>query len=395
MTEQQEPKVSVIVPMYKCEPYVDEVLDMLRAQDLREIEIICVIDGSPDRTREMAETHREKDERIRVITQEHGGAGKARNTGLAAARGKYLMFPDADDIFQKNYASAMYEAAEHFNADIVLCLHRQVDSISRVTYERMGYDPTRIPVGKGFKAEDVRNIFTAVTGYAHNKIFRKAFVDSNQLRFSEIGSCNDTFFVFSALCCASAIAAIPDRLYTYRLNVNPASITGNKNPADYLQAYRDLYEWLCRTGALSANTENYIAGWRESLHYQSKFTHNENYVKQTSDEIISAEPWKSMDEKTLHRKLRLDLGEQKAKAALLRLRKSMKKLLNRPDDTGDILLKRQMNEIKNITAIRERLTGKSGNDDILRSLFRTIRDEGPLTFAARLFRKALALLKSG
>ena len=96
----EEIKVSVIIPVYNAEEHLEQCLDSILCQTLKEIEIICVDDGSKDSSPAILAEYAKKDNRVRVIRQENGGAGKARNTGLSAAKGKYLSFLDADDFSQ-------------------------------------------------------------------------------------------------------------------------------------------------------------------------------------------------------------------------------------------------------------------------------------------------------
>ena len=95
-------KVSVIIPVYNSEKYIGTCLDSIINQTLQEIEIICVNDGSTDRTSEILQFYREKDSRIKIIEQENAGAGAARNYGLRNSSGEYLSFLDADDFFEND-----------------------------------------------------------------------------------------------------------------------------------------------------------------------------------------------------------------------------------------------------------------------------------------------------
>ena len=92
-------KVSVILPVYNVEKYLKECLDSILNQTLQEIEVICVDDGSTDRSLEILREYEKKDKRVIVLTQENKGAGAARNKGLAIAKGEYLSFLDSDDFF--------------------------------------------------------------------------------------------------------------------------------------------------------------------------------------------------------------------------------------------------------------------------------------------------------
>ena len=113
-------KVSVIVPVYKVEQYLDRCVRSLLAQTLTDIEIILVDDGSPDRCPEMCDAYAELDSRIRVIHKKNGGLGYARNSGLEIAEGEYIAFLDSDDYIAGDMCEKMYAAAKEHDADVVL-----------------------------------------------------------------------------------------------------------------------------------------------------------------------------------------------------------------------------------------------------------------------------------
>ena len=92
-----EPKVSVVIPMYNVEKYLDTCVQSVRKQTLQDIEIILVDDGSPDRCGEMAEEYAKQDSRVKVVHRKNGGLGPARNSGMEIATGEYIGFVDSDD----------------------------------------------------------------------------------------------------------------------------------------------------------------------------------------------------------------------------------------------------------------------------------------------------------
>ena len=103
-------KVSVILPVYNGEKYIKKCMESLISQTLKEIEIICVDDGSVDGTLEALKEYENLDN-VTVITQENAGAGAARNKGMSYAKGEYLSFLDADDIFEKDMLEVAYNKA--------------------------------------------------------------------------------------------------------------------------------------------------------------------------------------------------------------------------------------------------------------------------------------------
>ena len=94
-------KISVIIPVYNAEKYLDKCLESLENQTLEGIEIVCVNDGSKDNSLEVLNRHAEKDKRIKVINQKNAGVSAARNKGIRTARGKYITFVDADDFIKE------------------------------------------------------------------------------------------------------------------------------------------------------------------------------------------------------------------------------------------------------------------------------------------------------
>ena len=114
-------KVSVIIPVYNVEAYLRQCLDSVVNQTLREIEIICVDDGSTDKSAAILKEYAAKDGRIKVLTQSNTGAGAARNVGIARATGEWITFCDADDWIEPNAIEKMVAAAQREDADCVCC----------------------------------------------------------------------------------------------------------------------------------------------------------------------------------------------------------------------------------------------------------------------------------
>ena len=114
------PVVSVVVPVYKVEKYLERCVASLRSQTLRDVEIILVDDGSPDSCPEMCDALAEQDSRIRVIHKKNGGLSSARNAGLKVASGKYVGFVDSDDDVEPDMYEKMLSVIESENVDFVM-----------------------------------------------------------------------------------------------------------------------------------------------------------------------------------------------------------------------------------------------------------------------------------
>lgn len=211
-------KVSVIVPVYNSAPYLRQCLDSIVGQTLREIEIICVDDGSTDESPAILEEYAAADARLRVLHQQNQYAGVARNNGMAQARGKYLMFWDSDDYFDLTALEKLYNQCEADEADICVCgVKRQYDDIGATivepNYIREKCLPDEIPFNRETNEEFILNFATPAVW---NKMFRHSFVEQEGLAFSPTKSANDVFFVEVALCCAGAITVVREPLVVYR-----------------------------------------------------------------------------------------------------------------------------------------------------------------------------------
>ena len=117
----KNPKVSVIIPCHNAEKYLIQCLDSVTNQTLKDIEIICVDDGSSDSTPDILRQYAQKDSRVVVLNQENKNVGNARNNGLKIARGEFLSFLDADDFFEAEMLEKMTESADRYHADFVVC----------------------------------------------------------------------------------------------------------------------------------------------------------------------------------------------------------------------------------------------------------------------------------
>lgn len=171
------PQISVIVPVYKVEPYLHRCVDSILAQTFTDFELILVDDGSPDNCGAICEEYAERDSRIKVIHKKNGGLSSARNAGLDAASGEYILFCDSDDFVSKFWIESMLREAVRFQDSLVVCGVKKVDP---------GFSTKEEP--DVLESQDIRYIdlfLKGLSGYVCNKIYRRAFIESIGLRFDE------------------------------------------------------------------------------------------------------------------------------------------------------------------------------------------------------------------
>ena len=124
-----EPLISIIVPVYKVEEYLGPCVDSILAQSYKNIEVILVDDGSPDRCGELCDGYAKGDSRVVVIHKKNGGLSDARNAGMAVAKGDWLMFVDSDDLLPTNAVDTLLEIAQSAEAELVIGGHRRFSDV--------------------------------------------------------------------------------------------------------------------------------------------------------------------------------------------------------------------------------------------------------------------------
>lgn len=240
-------KVSVIIPVYNGERHLRQCLDSVCNQTLREIEIICVDDGSTDGSYAILQEYARKDSRIKVMQQQNLYAGTARNRGKAQAQGEYLAFWDCDDYFELECLELMYEKATEQQADICVCGGNQYfeDQDLEVISPRH-LDEKMLPEQEVFSMEDIPEYilnFTCIPAW--NKIYKRSFVEAQKLDFQPIRNGNDVYFTMNALCLAQSVTTVRKHLVYYRTNQNSSLVgTMTKRPLDIINTWMLTAEHL-------------------------------------------------------------------------------------------------------------------------------------------------------
>jgi CDP-glycerol glycerophosphotransferase len=228
--------LSIVVPCYQVEDFLDECLISLRFQLYREIEIIVVDDGSPDRSREIARRHARRDLRVRVVTRENGGLSAARNTGIEHARGEFLTFVDSDDLVTLVAYTTAIEALRESGSDFVLSCYDRLEGKMRVpagTWIRRAHARKRLGVDLDSFPEAM------VNAVAWSKTYRRDFWDRANLRFPEGKIYEDQPVSAAAFAQARTFDVVPDISVSWRIRNDRSSISQNAWSTRNLQAHND------------------------------------------------------------------------------------------------------------------------------------------------------------
>lgn len=209
------PIVSILIPVYNVEDYLEKCLDSVISQTLNNIEIICVDDGSTDGSARILKKYKKKDKRIKIITKENGGLPSARNAGLEVARGKYIGFVDSDDFIEPNMYETMVNNARLHDSDVVICGANIFPETPRA--DQWLYD-TLSPWSRHYEKFDSDILFKMIdtTPFLWRTIVSKRLIDKQNFRLDEeviLGE--DKAFQCKIYPYAKGITVISDKLYNY------------------------------------------------------------------------------------------------------------------------------------------------------------------------------------
>lgn len=223
-------KVSIIVPVYNVEKYLRKCLDSLVNQTLKDIEIICINDGSTDDSLKVLQEYASEHLNVIVIDQENQGVSIARNNGINKAQGDYIGFVDPDDWVEPDMFKILYEKAVKTGVDIVECDYRMVFENSTKIKNRTLFGSLHtwkkfpIACGKIFDWKYVKTqVFNGLRCMVWNRLYKRSLIFDNNLTFPD-GKCEDYPFSLDAVLSAKSIVYCPKTLYNYLIRFGSLSI---------------------------------------------------------------------------------------------------------------------------------------------------------------------------
>jgi len=232
------------MPVYNVEDYLRQCIDSVLNQTMRDIELICVDDGSTEGSAAILAEYAAKDARVKVMAREHSNAGAARNAGMSVASGEWLFFSDADDFLGAEMLSRMTTADGADAADMVIAGHRTLEN-GVISTNRISARLLKHREAGGGPCPPWLFLDAGVMPW--NKLFRRSFVRDRKLSFQEVPRHNDMLFVCCALASAKEVAVSNTCGYVYRRRrsggiTESASRHGGFLFADVLQALRSELE---------------------------------------------------------------------------------------------------------------------------------------------------------
>lgn len=215
-----EIKVSVIMPVYNAGEYLHRAISDVLSQSLKEMELICIDDGSTDGSIRTINYFASHDERVKVLQGPNAGPSVARNKGIECAVGEFVIFLDADDLFDKRLVESLYNVASEHSLDIAVSRY-DIYNESKDMYITPADEPCADIFSPGVvtsKNEHPEQILQSVTGYVWNKLFRRSFINDKLLSFDpDLYVFEDVHFVCTALSVAERVERIEDVLIHHRV----------------------------------------------------------------------------------------------------------------------------------------------------------------------------------
>lgn len=260
---ENNPKLSIIVPIYNAEKYIDNCMRSIYAQSFSDYEIILVNDGSADNSAAICREYQKKDSRVTYIEKENGGAGSARNAGMDAARGEYLAFPDVDDSFEPEMYAELYALAESGDYDVVFSgvkYYTQLDDGS-LSYSRTQNIKALTYTDRKQCRDNIMEFFptTTIFDVPWNKLYKRSIVTENHIRFTDIRRCQDAVFNIDFFNCIDSAASLDKAYYHYMENT--VADVQRKFPKNYIDItvfyYTHLIDTLSRWGVYEGDIKRH------------------------------------------------------------------------------------------------------------------------------------------
>lgn len=305
------PEISVVIPVHNTEPYLMQCLLSVVQQSFSNWELICIDDGSTDGSLNIMQSIARADNRVRILIRKtaSGSAAIPRNMGLKQARGKYIIFLDADDYFDEYLLEKLYNQAEKTQADLVMCdnyiIEAETGDISSTSTE---LHKEYLPELEVFSYKDIpEKIFQISNAAAWHRLIKKKILDDTGLVFQEgTPSLDDMFLVNAVLIMAKRISIIRDRLVYYRVLRPGAQTTRiSKHKESFFKVFSKLNSYLMKQGvyddvkdSLQLWTLGTMYWWLYSIHdvdifidlyklYQRKYLYKLNLLDVDVDNLGS------------------------------------------------------------------------------------------------------------
>ena len=246
-------KISVIIPVYNVEEYLKECLDSVCGQTLKEIEILCINDGSTDNSLTILNEYSKKDSRIKIYSKENKGQASARNLGIKKSQGEYISFVDSDDFIKKDMLEKLFFKSKENDLDLTMCKIATYDNQTKEIKDNVWY--YMLGVFRDFEKDlfthkDTKEFTCNIAVTPFNKLYKADLLRDNNILFPEGVIFEDEKFFFDVYLRAKRVSIVDEFLYYYRVNRKGSTvdITKENDYADIIHISKQIRETFRQTG---------------------------------------------------------------------------------------------------------------------------------------------------
>ncbi|MBG9985130.1 glycosyltransferase family 2 protein [Aerococcaceae bacterium DSM 111022] len=233
--------VSIVIPLYNSEKYIESTIKSLLNQDYPNKEIIIVDDGSKDNSGKTVKKFSEKHRNIKYIYQENQGAPSARNKGFEHSNGEYIIFFDSDDIMTANSLSELVKGSQNFSKDLVIGNYSIMNDIKVKSKNKSGkFFRVYNDYQNGISKELLLRKITDLPPVPSSKMYKKEFLQVNNLKFSNLKIGQDLNFYLKSIAKYPNVSIINNEIFSYRIHENSISSTYDDSILDIINVYKDI-----------------------------------------------------------------------------------------------------------------------------------------------------------
>ena len=302
--------LSVIIPVYNVENYLNECLDSVTSQTLEDMEIICIDDGSTDNSPDILKEYSKKDKRIKIITKENGGQATARNLGIKEAQGEYIAFVDSDDFIEPTMFEKLYTKAKDNNLDIAMCKIATYDNQTEEIKDNVWY--YMLGVFRDFEKDifnhkDTKEFTCHIAVTPYNKLYKTTLLKENNILFPEGLIFEDEKFFYDTYLRAKRVSIVDEFLYYYRINRKGSTVDTIKDNdfSDIVPISKLIRETFKETD----NYEDYkILLSNRFIHLQlARFTQTSQKYKENFFNLLKSDLEEVLADRTIYDNLESDV----------------------------------------------------------------------------------------
>ena len=303
-------KLSVIIPVYNVENYLNECLDSVINQTLEDMEIICIDDGSTDNSPYILKEYQKKDSRIKIITKENGGQATARNLGIKEVQGEYITFVDSDDFIEPTMFEKLYTKSKDNNLDIAMCKIATYDNQTEEIKNNVWY--YMLGVFRDFEKDifnhkDTKEFTCHIAVTPYNKIYKTTLLKENNILFPEGLIFEDEKFFYDTYLRAKRVSIVDEFLYYYRINRKGSTVDTIKDNdfSDIVPISKLIRETFKETN----NYEDYkILLSNRFIHLQlARFTQTSQKYKENFFNLLKSDLEEVLADRTIYDNLESDV----------------------------------------------------------------------------------------